>query len=134
MKPNLLLCGLIFSLAGCAAPEKYTRDNAPEFMTTRQTAFYKHGPQQPGAPEILAAQTFVRVLQKDSGYTFAQLADGRTGYLATEDLRLAPPGARAVAEAELFPERSVVAAPLPEPDFTLPVDDVPRTAPSKDPR
>jgi hypothetical protein len=129
MKPNLLVYGLLFTLAGCAGPEKYTKD-----MTTRETAFYKHGPQQPGAPDLLPPQTFVRVLEKDSGYTFAQLADGRTGYLATEDLRLAPPSARAVAETELFPERMVVMAPLPEPDLTMPVEDIPQTAPSKVPR
>lgn len=129
---NLLL--FLLALGGCAPVEKYTQTNAPEFMTTRATAFYKHGPQQPGAPDTLQAQTFVRVLARDSGYTYAQLADGRTGYLATDDLRHAPPSARAVTEAELFPEKLAALAPPPPPDLTIPVGVIPGGEPSRTPR
>jgi hypothetical protein len=125
LKGCLLAVGLVAS--SCATVrQSYEPGREPEMMTTRETAFYLHGPAQPGRPEMLAPQTFVALSQQESGFSRVRLDDGRFGYLATEDLRVAPPSGRAVAEAELFPERiENVALNFPEPDLTLPVADLP---------
>lgn len=119
-----LLAQGVFS---CAPLEVYTPENSPEYMTVKLTPWYRRGPQQPGDPDMLKKQTFVRLVTKEYGFSRVQLADGRTGYVATDDIRLAPPPGRAVGERELFPERLVEPAPpLPEPDLAMPVAEIPQ--------
>lgn len=121
---------LALTLAGCAMREPYPSDMAPEYMTSRSTDFFEYGPMQPGLPEKLEQQTFFTVLDKSSGYSRVQLTNGKTGYVASEDIEPAPPTARAVPadrpsrlRGDAFPDAP--ATPLPEPDLELPVDDVP---------
>lgn len=124
-----LLLGLGLGLGGCASTrEAFAPDRAPEYMVLRETSFFLRGPAQPGRPDKLPKQTIVRLRIKENGYSVVQLSDGRTGYVADEDLRLAPPQGRAVAESELYPERfaDFAAADLPEPDLSLPVNDIPQ--------
>lgn len=123
MRPRPWLAGFVV-LAGCAAPrESFTANTAPEYMIIRQASFFRHGPAQSGRPEKLAPQTVVRLMRKESGYCVVQLADGRNGYIAGDELKVAPPRGRAVTGDELYPER--LAPPLPEPDFSQPVEEVP---------
>jgi hypothetical protein len=115
----------------CAPLEVYTPENSPEYMTVKYTPLYRRGPQQPGDPDMLEKQTLVRLLTREYGFSRVQLTDGRTGYVATDDIRLAPPPGRAVGERELFPERASerfgeLAPPLPEPDLAMPVAEIPQ--------
>jgi hypothetical protein len=135
MKRNLLA---VLCLAGCAAPQVYTPETAPEYALKRETRFFAYGPAQAGRPEKLPMETEFRVLHKGVGYTQILLPDERTGFVATEDIQPAAPMGVAVAEDELFPDRQpsgeplpVVEAPLPEPDLQLPVEDVPAEKPKK---
>ncbi len=83
---------------------------------------------------MLARETFVRLLSKEDGFSRVQLADGRAGYVATEDLRPASAAGRAVANAELFPERAVELAPhVPESDFSMPVSEIPAREKANEP-
>ncbi len=127
MKYNRWLLGLGLCLTGCASRmEVFAPDQAPEYMVARTTPFYKNGPSQPGRPDQLPPETFVQLKARDAAYSVVALPDGRSGYVATEDLRPAPPTGRAVAGAELFPEKyaDFAAVNLPEPDLTLPVEDI----------
>lgn len=127
MKHNRWLLGLGLCLTGCASRmEVFAPDRAPEYMVARETPIYKNGPSQPGRPDQLPPETFVHLKARDAAYSVVVLPDGRSGYVATEDLRPAPPAGRAVAETELFPEKyaDFAAVDLPEPDFLLPVEDV----------
>lgn len=94
-------------------------------MTKKVTLFYKQGPAQTSEPDKIPARTFVKLLRKEAdGYSVVQLPDGPSGYVDSHDIRPAPPTAIAVPEDKLFPERAYVEAPLPEPDFATPVDEI----------
>ncbi len=139
MKHKEYLAGVVlFGLFGCAPLEVYTLENSPEYMTVKKTPFFLHGPKQPGPPDVLKPQTFVKLQRKEYGYSVIQLDDGRSGYIATDDMRKAPPTGRAVNEDELFPQRRVESTFVlpPEPDFSLPVEEVTASEEpkSKDPK
>lgn len=124
-----ILLGILGALAfgACAPLEVHEPDVAPEYMTPGSALFYRYGPAQPGEPDELPPGSLFRLLRKGRGYSQILLEDGRSGYVATEDIKAAPPTARPVDETELFPPRATVrtAPPLPEPDFDLPVPEVP---------
>jgi hypothetical protein len=132
MKHEITIGGfiLISFCGGCAHDVTYSPDQAPEYMTDGDTKFFLHGPLQPGLPDELPPQTFVHVLRKEYGYSLVQLSDGRSGYVANENIRVAPPDAPAVSTAELFPETDPIVNE-PEPDLTLPVAEMPAPPPSK---
>ena len=132
MKPERCLwaLGVVLGgvLGGCAgAREVFAPGEAPEYLVVRESALYRRGPAQPGRPDRVAAQEIVRLSARDPDYAMVALEDGRTGFMATEDLRPAPPRGQAVDEMDLFPERfaRVPDEPLPEPDLALPVQDIP---------
>lgn len=129
MKPERTLRAgvLAMLLAGCAASQTFAPGTEPTFMTRRETAFYLYGPMQPGRPEVLQPQTFFKLLGRGPGYSHIQLEDGRTGYVADQDIKPAPPVGGAVSSDELFPPPPRVPdPPLPEPDLQMPVDEVPQ--------
>ena len=56
------------------------------------TPLFRTGPQQPNGPDqSLPKNTLAALLRKSFGYSRVQLENGLIGYVATEDLRLAPP-------------------------------------------
>jgi hypothetical protein len=93
------------------------------------TPLFRHGPSQPGRADELPAETHLRLQSHEASYCVVKLPDGRSGYVATEDLRPAPPAGRAVAHDALFPEEyaSAVDVKLPEPDFLTPIEEVPES-------
>jgi hypothetical protein len=55
------------------------------------TPLYRTGPQQPNGPDqSLPKDTLVVLLTKNFGYSRVQIENGLNGYVATEDLALAP--------------------------------------------
>lgn len=107
-------------LAGCAS-ETFAPDAAPEFVVIHnQTPFYHLGPQQTGPPDArLAKDDRLRMLRSEFGYSLMLLPDGRTGYVANEDLDSAPPLP--------IEKRGGLAdeAPLPKPDLAATPADAP---------
>jgi hypothetical protein len=87
-----------------------------------ETNFFVNGPAQPGRPEKIPVETFLAVLKRDSGYSYVKLEDGRTGYIASEDIASAPPTARGVPFDRPKPER-IIEVPLP--DFREKPDEIP---------
>jgi hypothetical protein len=110
---GVLAAGLV--VAGCAHVETFDRKSAPEYVTVKATNFFVHGPMQPGRAVELPAQEFVKVLSRDPGFSVVLREDGQSGWVDSRSIRPAPPGARAVSEEEIFPER--VIPPPPEPDL-----------------
>lgn len=110
-RKRLLLLSSLF-LAGCSAPEVFP--GGREFVVKREAEYFCHGPAQPGRPEKLPSGTFLQVLSKDSAYSYVKIADGRTGYVATENIAPAPPTAPAVPFDP--PEKMEIFEP-PAPDF-----------------
>ena len=120
---GVLAVGLV--VAGCSGGETFDRKSAPEYVTVKTTDFFVQGPMQPGRAVQLPPQEFVKLLRRDLGFSIILLGDGRSGWVDSRNLRPAPPSARAVAEEEIYPERAFKISPLPEPDFKLPIEDVP---------
>ncbi|MCS7008969.1 MAG: hypothetical protein NZL93_03405 [Chthoniobacterales bacterium] len=69
--------------------------------------FYRIGPQQSGGPDAsLPADTRVRLLRKEFGYALVKLEDGRTGYVPSETLAVAPPLPSPLKDAQAAGGRS----------------------------
>ena len=63
------------------------------------TPLYRTGPQQPNGPDqSLPKGTLVTLLQRNFGFSRVQLENGLNGYVATEDLEVAPPERLAPAQ------------------------------------
>lgn len=88
--PSVLASALLAMLAGCAT-EAFDPDKAPEFIITADFApFYRLGPQQERGPDAsLKTGERVKMLRREFGYSFVQLEDGRSGYIANEEVELA---------------------------------------------
>ena len=83
---------VVFFLGGCAS-ETFAPEVAPEYVVIRVfSPFYRMGPQQGGGPDTsLRAGTRVKLLRREMGFSLVQLQDMRTGYLANENMTVAPP-------------------------------------------
>lgn len=101
----LLFCLLpiLFFLEGCAT-KTFAPEVAPEYVVIRNaSAFYRLGPQQAHGPDTsLRNGTQVKLLRREMGFSLVQLEDLRTGYLANENMAVAPPqsAAQPAPEAE----------------------------------
>jgi hypothetical protein len=138
-----LLAGGALLLAGCAG-ETFAPDAAPEFLVKHpQSPVYRLGPQQPSPPEArLDVNERVRMLRREFGYSLVQLADGRTGYIANDDVTAAPAQAAPRSTPEPASSRepgsqsrsremrsaTPVEPPLPKPDLEAPPPDSPATS------
>jgi hypothetical protein len=78
-------------LMGCAA----TGPAAPTdryVISVKAAQFYKYGPAQAFGPDFNLTQgQKVRMVQRQFGYSQVSLEDGTVGYVATEELKPAPP-------------------------------------------
>jgi len=85
--------GLAVMLLASCASEAFAPDAAPEYVTIRDfTPFYRLGPQQPRGPDAsLRLNTRVKLLRREMGFSYVLLVDERTGYVANENLAVAPP-------------------------------------------
>jgi hypothetical protein len=84
------LAGLF--LSGCAT-QSFAPEVAPEYVAIRDfSPFYRLGPQQGRGPDAtLRTGTRVKMLRKEMGFSLVQMEDLRTGYVANENLAVAPP-------------------------------------------
>lgn len=89
---KIFALGFCLAFFSCTAPQTYSPDQAPEYVTIRNyTPFYRVGPMQPRPDASLPANTRLKLLRQEMGYSFVQLEDNRTGYMANENMALAPP-------------------------------------------
>lgn len=98
-----LLSTAVF-LGGCAT-QTFAPEVAPEYVIIRDfSPFYRMGPQQGRGPDAsLRTQTCVKLLRREMGYSLVQMEDLRTGYVANENMTVAPPrpAAQVKQEAEI---------------------------------
>jgi hypothetical protein len=101
--PALAVTAALF--AGCNTIEK-TREslaNTPKIyaVSTEAAAFYSHGPQQGNGPDrTLPRDTLVKLIRPSFGYSKVQvIGESQEGYVATEDIQVAPPSLVAKATA-----------------------------------
>jgi len=89
---TVLLLATVLLPAGCAT-QTFDPDKAPEYLVKEEFAlFYRLGPQQERGPDAsLMPGARVRMLRREFGYSFVEIEDGRTGYMANEQLEPAPP-------------------------------------------
>jgi len=89
----------------CETTQNFSPENAPDYLVIRDYApFYRTGPMQARGPDAsLPTQTRVKVLRLEMGYSLVQLEDLRAGYVANENIALAPP--RRPSEVEPEPSR-----------------------------
>lgn len=80
-------------LTSCATPTTFTPEEAPEYVVIHNyTPFYRTGPMQSRGPDAsLPLKTRLKVLSLEMGYSRVQLEDQRTGYVANENIAVAPP-------------------------------------------
>ncbi|PYL89466.1 MAG: hypothetical protein DMF16_06565 [Verrucomicrobia bacterium] len=58
----------------------------------KQAEFYFYGPQQANGPDQkLPQDTLVMLIRPSFGYSKVQLMNGQQGYVASQDIRAAPP-------------------------------------------
>src|SRR5688500_9477668 len=87
----LLVLAASLLLAGCATEMPVPATN--KFIVSVKAAqFYKYGPAQAFGPDYNLPQgQKVTMLQRQFGYSQILLEDGTSGYVATEELKPAPP-------------------------------------------
>ena len=87
----LALCGTSCSTSDPAAP---TASSSGKYyaVSVKGAEFYRYGPQQGNGPdEKLPQDTLVMLIRPSFGYSKVQLMNGQQGYVATQDIRAAPP-------------------------------------------
>ncbi|MGI8820060.1 MAG: hypothetical protein ACR2ID_04210 [Chthoniobacterales bacterium] len=133
---------LALCLCGCAshAVKAVTSTSSGKVfaVTADKTSFYRYGPQQGnGADEELPRDTLVTLIRPSFGYSKVQLVkSSQEGYVASEDIRPAPPTLLAAlnppapsptSERENFDVRATDSNYVPPPE-TLPDPDLPPTS------
>jgi len=83
---------ICLALSSCAT-ETFAPDAAPEYVIISDfTPFYRLGPQQGRGPDqSLRAGSRIKLLRREMGFSLVQLEDSRTGYIANENMTVAPP-------------------------------------------
>lgn len=97
-KPRLACLAMLLLLAfsGCASQTVPPGTRAQ--VAVARASFYKYGPAQTfGADFVLNQGAMLTVLSRDFGFTRVMTSDGTAGYVATDDLKPAPPAAPASA-------------------------------------
>ena len=88
----LALCGTSCSTPESAAPAAASNSGQYYVVSAREAKFFHYGPQQATGPdEKLAQGTLVTLIRPEFGYRKVQLSNGLQGYVASQDIHVAPP-------------------------------------------
>jgi hypothetical protein len=122
----LVATGIVF---GACATQTFRPEEAPEYVVTRDpTPFYLSKPRREGTPDAaLSAETRVKLLRQQAGYSLVLLEDSRQGYVANAYLTEAPSGSQqrplgSSPETAPSPRPKRRAAPSPTPASTQRVE------------
>lgn len=143
-----IVLGFVCSLAaGCTTTQETAVAKAKGgklfAVASEQTSFYRYGPQQGNGPdESLPKDTLMTLVRPSFGYCKVQLlTDSKEGYVASDDIKPAPPTLLAAlnapirnASASITTGRSEresfdVRSSEPPPPETLPDPDIPPVSP-----
>lgn len=109
----LLVVGLIGgckTVASVAKRQTFDTTGAKFYAVVADSAaFYHYGPQQGSGPDAqLTRDTVVKLIRPSFGYSKIELLNGKQqGYVASEDIRIAPPALIAQATATPPPVAAV---------------------------
>ena len=87
----LAVCATSCSTSDLGAP---TASNSGKYyaVSVKQAEFYLYGPQQANGPDQkLPQDTLVMLIRPSFGYSKVKLMNGQQGYVASQDIRAAPP-------------------------------------------
>lgn len=145
MQTKFLVLSLVAALClGACALTRKNILNASEgekiyAVTAEKAPFYKLGPQQGGGPDLeLSRDTLMILIRPSFGYSKVHLATGQEGYVASEDIKLAPaaliaaanappPGSEPIAHGERFDLNST------DPRLLVPPENLPENNPEPTP-
>ncbi len=153
LKPNLpwsALLGFACLASGCSTEQSAvataSKGGKLFSVASDQTSFYRYGPQQGNGPdESLPKDTLMTLIRPSFGYCKVQLVSGnKEGYVATEDIKPAPPmliaaltapvrGPSAISSAGRERENFDIRSTEPPPPETLPDPDLPPAGPQSSP-
>src|SRR5437868_10471386 len=97
---SCVLGGILTLLAVCATSCSTSDSTAPAAansgkyyaVSVKQAEFYLYGPQQASGPDQrLPQDTLVMLIRPSFGYSKVKLMNGQQGYVASQDIRAAPP-------------------------------------------
>lgn len=89
---SLVCCGTLMCLLGGCVSNGPMPPTDKFLVAVNSAQFYKYGPAQAfGADFTLPAGQKVTMLDRQFGYSRVMLEDGTSGYVATDDLKPAPP-------------------------------------------
>ena len=125
----LFLVGALLS-SGCAKTNS-TQPNAANpgstntehycSVATKSTGFFHYSPSQEVGPDkFLVRDTVMVVLRPSFAYSRVKLMNGEEGYVASKDLRVAPPALVAAAEAAARKSQPPVQTELATPTVQIP--------------
>jgi hypothetical protein len=150
----ILAVAVVFS---ACETQSFAPEQAPEFVIISDfSPFYKTGPLQARGPDAtLRVDERVKVLRREMGYSLVQLEDERTGYIANENMAVAPPrppaassgsdndssqrsgGRKRGSSSPRFRGEQVNDTPLPDPiappDLNIAPEEVPSVGPASTP-
>src|SRR5205814_7638816 len=87
----LALCSTSCSTSDSAGP---AASNSGKYyaVSVKEAEFYRYGPEQGNSPDKkLPQDTLVMLIRPSFGYSKVQLMNGEQGYVASQDIRAAPP-------------------------------------------
>jgi len=135
---SFFLAGLAFTLSACSSTKaRITKSNSGKLfaVSSETTSFYRYGPQQGNGPdESLPKDTLMTLIRPSFGYCKVQLVgNSKEGYVASEDIKPAPPTLVAALTAPTrtsvsVPENLDVRSSEPPPPEALPDPDLPPAA------
>ena len=131
----LTLLGLCATSCSTSDPTAPTASNSGKYyaVSVKQAEFYLYGPQQGNGPDRkLPQDTLMMLIRPSFGYSKVQLMNGQQGYVASQDIRAAPPQ---LVSAETTP---MVTPPNHTPKFrfdprSIPPEPLPNDAPEPTP-
>jgi hypothetical protein len=131
----LLLLAVIMLSCGCAKsnPARPVAANGEKFfaVTANSTPFYRYGPQQGSGPDkTLPKDTLMTLIRSSFGYSKVKLTTGEQGYVARDDIRVAPPALIAAANTPAESSGAHLRPDLAEPPFVAPPDSLPEFEPT----
>ena len=132
----LAVCATSCSTSDLGAP---TASNSGKYyaVSVKQAEFYFYGPQQANGPDQkLPQDTLVMLIRPSFGYSKVNLMNGQQGYVASQDIRAAPPEVVSAATAPAISSGSNETSRGPKFRFdprVIPPEPLPNDAPEPTP-
>ena len=117
----------ILLVAGCTS--SITQGTIGDWyaVTAPETPFYRYGPQQGNGPDSqLPKDSIMKIIRPSFGFVKVKLQDGESGYVASEDIGVAP---KALVQEKLAPPPPPPSLASGEEEFNLNSDDPRLVAP-----